>query len=44
MEGRTKITLVDSNGEQKGPKGVDRTMVNQYEYYVWENIPISYKL
>jgi hypothetical protein len=44
MEGRTNITLVDSDGEPKGPKGVDRTMVNQCEYYVREDVPISYKL
>jgi hypothetical protein len=44
MEGRTNITLLGSDGEPKARKGVDRTMVNQYGYYIRENIPISCKL
>jgi hypothetical protein len=44
MEGRTNITLLKEDGEPMAPKGVDRTLVNQYGYFVQENIPVSYKL
>ena len=32
------------DGEPKSPKGAKTTVVNQYGYYVRENIPISFKL
>ena len=32
------------DGEPKSPKGAKTTVVNQYGYYVWEHIPISFKL
>jgi hypothetical protein len=44
MAGRTSITKVHPDGQPKAPKGVDRTVVNQYGYCVRKNIPISYKL
>jgi len=44
MEGRTDITSLHLDGEPKSSKDVKMTMVNQCGYYVWENIPIRYKL
>ena len=44
MEGHTNITLVGSDGESKVHKGAKTTLVNQYGYFVRENIAISYKL
>ena len=44
MEGRTTITSLHPDGEPKSPKGVKTTVVNQCGCYVWENIPISFKL
>jgi hypothetical protein len=32
------------DGEPMAPKDVDRTLVNQFGYFIQENIPISYKL
>jgi hypothetical protein len=44
MEGRTSITEVHLDGEPKAPKDVKKTLVNQYGYFVRQNIPISFKL
>jgi hypothetical protein len=44
MEERTSIIEVLLDGEPKAPKGVKKTLVNQYGYYVRENILISFML
>ena len=44
MEGHTTITSLHLDGEPKSPKGAKTTVVNQYGYYVRENIAISFKL